>query len=79
MIDLNTYRHSCKPQIKAWCDARPDKVPADMLSEIALATSCPLIAVGYYIQELYGPNVTLDTTIQRLIKWYNETVTGELI
>lgn len=72
MIELNKYRHHL-PVIKYWCDSRK-KRPIDGISEIAIATNIPIIAICYFIGELYGFDDELNTKIKRLKEFYKEDV-----
>lgn len=73
IVDLNKYRHTLKPQIKAWIDY---KEPEDLLREISMlscVTSYPLIEVCYYTGELYGFTPELLKMIASLVAYYQVT------
>jgi hypothetical protein len=82
-LDLNTYRHSVKPVVKIFCDRNKrdaaNAVPVhELLGRIAVATSCPIIAVGYYVGELYGFSDELNEKLRKLEEFYRiDSVTGK--
>lgn len=78
IYNLETYRHVIKPIIKTWCDNKECK-PRECLGELALATSCPIIVVGYFIGELYGFDESLLAQLARLEIFYKiESIEGKL-
>ncbi len=70
IIDLNVYRRSILPQVKLWCDAKEGN-PKDHIADISLATSCPIVAVAYYVSELYGTTPELEEYIKKLVDFYH--------
>lgn len=63
IYNLSTYRTAVLPQVKAWIEAKGG-VPESHLSELALATSCPIIVVAHFIAEAYGMT---DSLMQRIV------------
>lgn len=76
MIDLNAYRHIVKPQVKAWVDARPDCSIVSSIGVLSLYTGCNIIAITYYLEELYGASEALIAYRHQLQVFYDETVKG---
>ncbi len=78
-IDLNRYRRAIKPICKTWAD-REHKVPKhELCGSIAIATNCPIIAIGYYMSELYGMTEELQSFLTRLIAFYQvDDIVGKL-
>lgn len=77
--DLNAYRHTVKPQIKSWCNYKSQEDPHSMIGALAVATDCPIVAICYFVAELYGMTNELQTKIQRLEHFYKvDAVLGKL-
>ncbi len=74
IIDLNRYRHVIKPILKQWVENYPDRDKFEVLETVAQMNSCPLIAVAFYLEELYGQTDKLDKYIARLIDYYQVEV-----
>lgn len=79
-IDLNRYRRNIKPIIEAFVTREPTADKNELIGRIALATTCPIIAVCYYMSELYGMSPELKAFIGRLVDFYKvDTILGEEI
>jgi len=70
---LSTYRHTILPQVKMWCDSKGGS-PIKHVSELALATSCPIVVISIFIKELYGDVEGLESLIGDLKAFYNAEV-----
>jgi hypothetical protein len=73
MIDLNSYRATNFEYIKTWLANKPDSPIKELVSEIALATGVPVIAVSHFIGEIKGFTPELLASIERLKKFYGIT------
>lgn len=71
IYDLNAYRHVVKPQVKDWLEARPDESQAEAIAKLGLFTSCPLVCICYFVEELQGKSESLTSLIDRLTKFYH--------
>lgn len=78
-IDLSRYRHSIKPIVEAFVDRDEGKEPMhELCGRIAIATNCPIIAVGHYMAELYGMTPELRGFLDRLITFYKvDSITNQ--
>lgn len=70
-LHLDWYRRIIKPLLKATRDRKPDLPLQDLINLVANNTSCHLIAVCYYYQELYGVDDEILKMTKRLEEWYN--------
>lgn len=70
IIDLSKYRKVIKPIVKLFVDRNPDKDKCDIVGEIAIYTNCHIVAVCYYMAELYGMSEDLQKTKDSLEKFY---------
>ena len=68
--DVELYRHAVTPQIKLWMDARPNRLPHEEAGNLALITSCPLVAVIKILQDMYGTSPELDKLLTRVEAFY---------
>lgn len=72
-IDLDKYRNQI-PFIKYLMDkAKPEERLTRTLSEIAPAIHCPIIAVAYYVAEIYGMSPETQLVIDKLKTYYRVT------
>ncbi len=79
IYDLNLYRHSVLPLVRNWCDYKPDQKPHQLLGEIALITSCPIVVVACFIIELYGESPELTRQLKVLKTFYKvERIEGKI-
>lgn len=79
MIDLNKYRNSNFEYIRVCLDNKPTAPLKELVSEIAIGTGVPVIAVSHFIGEIRGFTPELLASIERLKKFYGVTeVVGQL-
>lgn len=60
-----------KEYIRIWIDSKSEQTPISMISQITLATGCPIILVCQYIGELRGFTPELEAQMQRLMDFYH--------
>jgi len=78
ILDLNRYRKTIKPLVKLHIARNPDSDLNMNLSMIAQSTSCHILAVSYYLGELFGFSEELESKIVRLQTFYHYvTVTNK--
>lgn len=71
-IDLDRYRRTIKPIVKLFVERQVSKKSkSEIAGAISLATECPIIAVCYYMAELYGMDLELNTLLNALIAFYH--------
>lgn len=56
--------------IEDWILSHPDKDPFKEISELSLATYCPIVIVCYFIGEIRGFTPEIKETLQRLKDFY---------
>lgn len=71
IIDLNRYRRNIKPLVQYYVERNPDINKSDALTVVAGMTDCHIVAVGYYMAELFGMTEELRNSLDRLEKFYN--------
>ena len=70
IIDLDRYRHANQKQIALHLRNRPNADPLSLLSELAIITGVPIIAVCYMVGEIVGFSDNLLAKIERIKKFY---------
>ncbi len=70
IIDLDKTRKQ-KDWIKSMLDTKHQDDRYEQIGILAICAPCPVIAVCYYIGELYGFTPELDQKIQRLVDFYH--------
>lgn len=76
ILNLDKYRVNI-PSIKALTEGKTPEERLELISRIASASHCPVIAVACFVVELYGSTPGLETKIERLTAWYTlNGVTG---
>lgn len=60
-----------KTDIERWIANRPDNDPVKDLSELALYTSCPIIIVLHFIEEIQGVTEESKRIKLRLMQFYD--------
>lgn len=70
VYDKEIYRHSIVPEIKKWRAARPDEPIEKAISNLVHATTCPIIVMCEFFQEL-EPSPKVDEMLYRLRRFYN--------
>lgn len=70
IYDLAVYRRVVKPQIIVWFADKPKADKLKAMGKIALYTSCPIVAVGYFIGEIFGFTPELNAAIKSLEAFY---------
>lgn len=73
IVDLARCRRIVKPTCKAMGDREREINPADLCGRAALATSCHIVAVAYYMAELYGMTPRLQAFIDLHVDFYHIT------
>lgn len=71
--DLDLYRRTIIPIIVGWCQFRPDETPISQIGAIAIGTECPIVAVAYFVEEVFGTSEELKAYIEILEKFYKVT------
>jgi hypothetical protein len=72
ILDLNKYRRVIKPLVESYITRTPDADKCEDLTLIAQSTGCHILAVGYYMGELFGFSEELKAKIGRLQTYYHE-------
>ena len=78
VLDLNNYRRAVKPAVALFMENHKDKPLKQLIGSMAIAYSCHIVAVCYFVAELKGglPE-ELEDTLKNLCKFYDITeVTG---
>jgi hypothetical protein len=70
-IDLDSYRRVIKPLVELHVKRNPEQDLNNTLSVIAQTTTCHIVAVGYFLAELYGMNPNLRSKLDMLEKFYS--------
>lgn len=77
--DLNKYRKTIKPLVEYYLAQYPTHTLTATLSTLALTSQCPIVCVGYFIEEIKGPSEELTKKIQQLEHYYKvEKIEGKL-
>lgn len=69
-LDITRYRQVNLPLTKKWIEVKGMEDLEQALSEIAISTGCPVIAVCHFIGELYGWTPELTTSLERKMTFY---------
>lgn len=69
-IDLNLYRRVIKPIVKNFVNKNPTKDKDVIIGEVAIYTNCHIVAVAYFMAELFGMSEELQETTDKLEKFY---------
>jgi hypothetical protein len=69
-MNLEVYRHTIPPIIKQWRLSRPDEPFIEACGNLALSTSCPIIAVCKFMIELEGSTPETEAYLKRLEEFY---------
>jgi hypothetical protein len=60
-------------------DKKKPSERADYITEVGVTLACPLLAVAYYMGEIYGFDRELNKVIKRLMGYYHvDRVIGQL-
>jgi hypothetical protein len=71
-LDLNRYRVNA-PLIQKVCQNSPESDISDLISEFAVGSHCPLVALYFYVGEGLGYTQEITGVIDRLSKFYGYT------
>ena len=69
-IDLDRYRRVIKPIVKNFVNKNPTKDKDVIIGEVAIYTNCHIVAVAYFMAELFGMSEELQETTNNLEKFY---------
>lgn len=68
-LDLNRYTASL-PIVKRVVELNPNMSSSDLISQVSIATGCPVVVSGYFIAEARGMDEELEQKIKDLISFY---------
>lgn len=75
-IDISFYKHAL-PTIKSMMESRRYDKSTDLVSEMAIATGCPVIVCLHFIGHIKGYDEHLNNYIDRVKSFYRiESVEG---
>lgn len=74
VLDLSKYRRTVKPAIALFMENHKTKPLKQLVGSMAIAYSCHIVAVCYFVGELKGglPE-ELEDTLKNLCKFYDIT------
>ena len=71
ILDLDRYRRVIKPLVKLHIQRNSEVDKGKELTTIAQSTECHILAVAYFMEELFGKTEELTAKIESLQKFYH--------